>query len=151
MIRMKFLIKRIGIYYFRWFQLNLEIWKMSQQQVNQVLPMFLRFQGMTVEEKHGQYCHESSSRWLQTIFPRFTALLCGSFNPSVVQLNILFTTNLMWHWDLSWSQPSRNTYPCASTQAQSTWAHFQHHPVYDYLFHCGKPVPNTRRHKPPDR
>lgn len=123
MIRIKFQIKRIGIYYFRWFQLDLESLGMSQLQVNQVLSVSLRFQGMTVEGKHGQCCHDSSSRWLQTIFPCCTALLCDSFNPSVVQLNILFTTNLMWHWDLSWSRPSRDAYPCASTHKRSPPGH----------------------------
>lgn len=40
MIRIKFLIWRIGIYYFRWFQLNLEIWKMNQQQIIRFCPCF---------------------------------------------------------------------------------------------------------------
>ncbi len=36
-----------------------------------------------------------------------------------VQLNILFTTNFMKHWDLLWSQPSRDTDPCTSTHTHA--------------------------------
>lgn len=53
-----------------------------------------------------------------------------------VQLNILFTANFTKHWDLLWSQPSGVADPQTHSPPGRV---FTHQPVYDYLFHCGKP------------
>lgn len=96
MTRKKFQISRIRIYYFRWFQLDLETLKMSQG-----FGLYLSDSRVWLLKKSMPCCcHDSPSRWLQAIFPCCTTLLCDSFNPSVVRLNILFTANFMGHWDL---------------------------------------------------
>lgn len=146
---LKFQLSRIRIYYFRWFQLDIET-----QDESRVLSVSLRLQGMIVEEKHALLLPWLLQQMITDHFsPCCTTLLCDSFNPRVVLLNILFTANFMGHWDLLWLRPSWDRFPCASTHmhAQPTWAHFHHQPVYNDLFHCGEPVLNTHRSKPPYR
>lgn len=119
---------------------------MSQQHGNQVLSVSHSFQGMTDEEKHGSCCHDSSNRWLRTIFPRCTSLLCDSFNPSTVlkctaqhfiyhKLHEVLGPFVIPAKPKWWKKPGP-----MHQHTQPTWTHFYHQPVCDYLFHCGKPV-----------
>lgn len=69
---LKFQISRIRIYYFRWFQLDMETLKMSQG-----FCLYLSDSRVWLLKKSMPCCcHDSSSRWLQTIFPLVAPPCC---------------------------------------------------------------------------
>lgn len=69
-----------------------------------------------------------------------------------VELNILFTTNSMKHWDLCEpSQAEAQTHAPAHTRNPPGCIFTMGPPVYDYLFHCGKPDWTPADTKPTNR
>lgn len=69
-------------------------------------------------------------------FPCRSSQLCDSFDRlAALKCTAQQFIYHKFHEELGplWAQPSWHTEPCSSTQAQSTWMHFYHHPASLWL------------------
>lgn len=114
-------------YYFRWFQLEFgnKTDFSAARQSDIFFFFFLHRSASSEKGKRASCCQGSSRRWLRTIFPCCTSLLCDTFKPLQLhqrpQFNILCTTDFI-------RSPGQveNADWCTSTYAQSTWTDFYH-------------------------